>query len=186
MGWLGAQLLVSLLVEYRAIYLGAHFQHNHVIYNAYMVLEFILINAMLMRSGTGTAMPRWSAVLGAVAYLVGLLWSIHAGWTEPHLWTNALIIGGSILGVHAAFVLFTMARDGQQRLLEEPYFWIVLAVMVYFLCFIPVFGLYNYLSARSEELAMRVYAINDLLFLLRYGLTLAGLILLARSSLKKA
>lgn len=164
------------------MFLGAQFQHNHVIYNAYMVLEFILMNGMLRNSRTGPRGPRWAEVTGVLVYLAVLIWSIWSGWSKPDLWTNALIVGGSIIGLHAAFVLFHLANDGQRRLLTVPVFWVVLAVMVYFFTFIVIFGLYNYLIDRSEHLAGRVYAINDILFLLRYGLTLVGLSMMIGSS----
>lgn len=174
--WLGAQLIIALVVESLASISGYHGLNNHTLYNAYMVLEFILINGMLVRSRTNGSIPKWIMIAGCIAYLSALIWNIVVSYPDPGLWTTTLIIGGSLLGIHAAHVLFHMANDGQRRLLSTPVFWVVLAVMVYFFTFIPVFGLYNYLTSHSEELANRVYRTNDLLFVLRYGLTLVGLI----------
>jgi hypothetical protein len=75
-------------------------------------------------------------------------------------------------------VMFRLADTSTVRLARLPAFWMLLSVMLYFLCIIPVFGLHNYFAVRNAQLARVIYPMNDVLFMLRYGLFAWSMVLL--------
>lgn len=180
--WLGAQLLAALLVEALGKWMGARGFENQWLYNAYMLAEYALLTMVLIRIGEALD-RRTRGVMGVAAFLFAafFLWDVSDAGTFRLFASNALIIGGFILGSVSAWVLLKLADKSDGSLIPKPEFWLLLAIMGYFLCTAPMFGLYNHLSDSNPSLGRQVYGFNDLLFALRYGLTAVSLCMLAKT-----
>ena len=180
--WLGVLLLASIVAELMGKWFAAYGLNNHVLYNAYFVVEFGVIMVLLCRTWPRSQVLH-RMIAGAVALLFPVLvldlWlhgSVHV------LVTNALIIGGFLIGILAAKALFMLVQESDVALHRLPLFWVLLSFMVYYLTFIPIFGLYNYLSQHESTVAFELSNFNNVLFLIRYGLVLVGLVMLCRQS----
>jgi len=180
--WLGAQLLIAILVETAGKWMGQNGMANQWLYNTYMIAEFTFLSFVLLHLGT-PLLRQIRLVLGIAAFVfvTFLIWDVSDSGTFHVFASNTLIMGGFLLGAIAAWVLLTLAVKSHASLIVLPEFWVLIAIMGYFLCTAPMFGLYNHFSEANPALGLQVYRINDILFVLRYGLTAAGLALLART-----
>jgi hypothetical protein len=179
-GCIGLLLGVSLVIESAAKAMGHFGINNHVLYNAYFVIDFGVIAWLLYRTFPD-APNLHRMITAAIILLVPILvWDLWSNGTLHLLATKALIIGGFLLGLLTVHSLFILVRESSIALHHQPLFWMLLSIMVYYLSFIPIFGLYNYLVANNSTVAFEMSNINNVLFLLRYGLVLVGLVLLVR------
>lgn len=178
--WIGALLALELAVEVAAKVMGQRGINNHLLYNVYFAVEFGLIVWFLHTHWPQARTLRRTVRAAALLFAPVLVWDIWAHGSPHYLATNALIIGGFLLGGLTAQALFIMVRVSAGPVHREPLFWVLLSIMVYYLAFIPILGLYNYLVFHNPDLAMRIYSINPLLFVLRYGLVLLGLVMVLR------
>lgn len=180
--WLGIQLCLALVVELFGKWLGDLGVANHLLYNSYLFTEFMLTVGLVLRSLP--MRPRAIEYAAAVALIVfcgAFAWDLVSHGTWKVFATNALIVGGFMIGSLATLALFVLARTSSGTLYRLPVFWVLLSFLVYFLCIAPVFGLYNYLIDHNPALAVRIYVINDVLFVLRYVLVIIGLLILRRT-----
>lgn len=179
--WLGAQLALALAAEYAGRWLGERGIPNQWLYNGYMLGEHIALLMVVFYMGRELirALP-YVLVFALVLFLAAFIRDLTAAGTFGVFASNGLVVGGFLIGTSAALVMLAMAFRGPLRVTAEPRFWILLALVSYFLCTAPLFGLYNRLSAESPEIGLKIYQLNDLLFVMRYGLTAFGLIHEAR------
>jgi hypothetical protein len=178
--WLGLQLLAAAITEGIGYYTRDHGIHNHGLYNVYMIVEFLALWAMV---GSIPLEHRTLMYVCAVGFSITLVvWIIDliAEGDFSHISTNTLIIGGALLAGVACASVYSYMRSTFSPLHREAPFWALLSVVVYFMCFIPAFGIYNYISEHNAGVAQRVLVLNDVLFILRYVLVCISLILLTR------
>ena len=180
--YIGPLLGLGFVIEMVAKWFGQHGLNNHLLYNGYFMLDFAVITWMLYRTFPG-AMGLHRLIAGAnIVVFATLIWELWDHGTPHLLATKALIIGGFMLGLLAVRALFTLVRESDVPVHRRPLFWILLSIMVYYLSFIPIFGLYNYLVANHSPIVFELNKVNSILFLTRYGLVLTGLILLYRQA----
>lgn len=180
--YIGPLLGLGFVIEMVAKWLGHQGLNNHLLYNGYFLLDFGVITWMLYRSFPGaTGLHRLLAGAGLML-LPTLLWDLWSNGTPHLLFTKTLIIGGFMLGLLAVIALFMLVRGSEVPVHRRPLFWILLSIMVYYLSFIPIFGLYNYLVTNHSPIVFEVNKVNSILFLTRYGLVLTGLVLLYRQA----
>lgn len=180
--WLGALLIAVLFAELSGKALANKGVNNHFLYNVVFVVEFSLITRMIYITWQRATNLRRN-ILIAIAIIVPVLaWDLWAHGSAHYLATNALIIGGLLLGIISAQALFVLVRESIVPLHREPLFWVLLSIMVYYLTFIPIFGLYNYLIAQNSPIAFQLNDINNVLFVIRYGCVLTGLVMLYRQA----
>lgn len=178
--WLGVQVIAAIVVEAVGMYTRARGSANHGIYNAYMVIEFATLWGVVASVPLNTkSIARLSAIGFAATVLVWVLDLSRKG-SFAILSTNTLIIGGTLLALAACGAMYAFMRQTFSPLHREPLFWALLSIVAYFMCFVPVFGLYNHFSIRNEELAYKLLILNDWLFVLRYTLVCVSLVLMTR------
>ncbi len=178
--WLGAQLIAATIIEFIGILTRASGIANHGMYNLYMVIEFATLWEMIgTASARDDALLRWCRV-GSIATALVWILDLSQKGTLHEVSTNTLIISGALLATAAAFASFLYMRSTFTPLRREPLFWALLSVVAYFMCFVPVFGLYNHYRIRNLELATVLLELNDWLFLLRYSLVCVSMVLLVR------
>lgn len=175
--WLVVQLGLALFVEILGKLTGFWGMNNHVFYNLYMLLEFGTISMMVWSVHPRERYATWSVFTAFVLFLIVFWWDVSRG-TLMAFSTRALITGGFLLASLASIALVRLMRDTSRPMYEKAEFWALLSIAFYFFCFLPIFGLYNYLDRRNSPVADPVYAINDLLFIVRYGMTIPSFLLL--------
>lgn len=178
--WLGAQLIAAVLTEGGGLYTRIQGIPNHGIYNAYMMIEFATLWGMVGAVPLSAKLISRLCLLGFGATAVLWMIDLSLRGTVHTISTNTLIVGGALLAAAAAGAVFLYMRGTYAPLHQDPLFWALLSTVAYFMCFVPTFGLYNYLSAHNPALASKVLLVNDLLFLLRYLLVCVSLVLLIR------
>jgi len=181
--WAGAQLVASIAVEVIGLATRMQGINNQWIYNLYLVVEFTTLCAMILCLAPDRNRARVRTVVGVVVYAVAVVVNVRSNGSVRVFATQALLVGGLVLALLALVVMYRLADTSTVRLARLPAFWMLLSVMLYFLCIIPVFGLYNYFAVRNEQLARVIYSMNDVLFVLRYGLFAWSMVLL-RGALK--
>ncbi|MCB0793628.1 MAG: hypothetical protein KDB88_02730 [Flavobacteriales bacterium] len=177
--WLATiALLLSLGVELLGRSLASSGTPNLVFYNAYMVMEFLLITAMLWSMDVGRQHGGIRSVIMLLLFLATLAFELWHQSPVSTFFTKSVVVGGLVMAMGSILVLFRLANDGQEALHRRAEFWMLLSVVTYFLGFIPILGLYFYIAERDPELGASIYRINDVLFVLRYALFTASMIVL--------
>lgn len=177
----GAQLLAAVLVEGIGRLMRAQGLHNHELYNAYMVVEFfcLLLGAVVV-SGERKSDRPW-VLATAAAFLLALCLEVCINGGVQVFATFTVLVAGILLAIWSYVPLVRFSTDPNRSMLRRPEFYALLSTACYFLCFLPVLGLYLYLVKRSPTLAGQVYAVNDVLFIVRYLLLTAGFALSAHA-----
>ncbi len=180
--WVGALLILEFTVEIVAKLLSSRGINNHLAYNVFFAVEFVVIARLLYINWPEARHLRRVVQVAVAIFLPTLVWDLGSHDSPHYLATNALIIGGLLLGAISAKALFVLARESIVPLHREPLFWVLLSIMVYYLTFIPIFGLYNYLIAQNSPITFQLNYINNVLFVIRYGSVLTGLVMLYRQA----
>jgi hypothetical protein len=178
-GWagrLGALLLLAAAVEATGRAMALRGIPNLWLYNGYIAVEYALWALVLWELGGRTARARREVLAGAVVFAAAYAAEAAVRPFNTDFHTNALVIGGFTLAVQAALGLYRQLDDGVEPLPRRPAFWVLLAIALYSVAVTPVLGLFNYLVERNPDLARRMQDLNDVLYLLRYGLLALALV----------
>ncbi|HEY0978475.1 MAG TPA: hypothetical protein VGE21_13465 [Flavobacteriales bacterium] len=175
--WLGAQLLLAILVQISAeLYLLGH-GNNHALFNVYVPMEFGLLLAMsytFMHSRRERMVVLCAAWPFALAYLWELL---HYG-TFDRFVSTSFICGGFTLVAIYAYLLVRAVDRSSRPLSRTPVFWVFAGMVVYFAASAPIVGLLHYLNGLDKEVAASLFVINQVLAMVRYVAVGTGLCLL--------
>ena len=189
--WLpaGIQLMLALTTEVLALWVTWESLPNHAVYNAYMLLEFATLTWMVM------SIPRPSPTSRRLALLSLLLFTALYGWQwnvqrildeEPALFHFALIGGGTLLALQSILALHRLVQEGPVHPSGNAAIWMLASTCLYFISAAPLLVSVLHFNSTNEVLATTLYNLNDLLFMLRYGLIFLGLIFLERISPRNA
>jgi hypothetical protein len=176
--WAGVQLLASIAMEVIGLSTRLQGINNQWMYNVYLVVEFTTLCAMILCLAPDRNRALVRTVVGGVVYAVAVVVNVRSNGSVRVFASQALLVGGLVLALLALVVMYRLADTSTVRLARLPAFWMLLSVMLYFLCIIPVFGLHNHFAARNPQLARLIYPMNDVLFMLRYGLFAWSMVLL--------
>ena len=179
--WAGAQVCLAIVFELFGKFTSACNVSNHWAYNIYMFLEFGMLSMILFHMPFAPRYIRGQLLFCALLFITVFLWDSHVHHSFFEFSTNALIVGGLLLAAQAFLALLRISTRGESAPLGRGDVWALLSIMLSFLCFVPSFGLYNYLTGLSEERANDLLTINDVLFILRYGLVSLGFLLVHRT-----
>lgn len=170
--WAGAQLLAALLFESVAWALSVTGNPNAWVYNLYMPIEFGTLSLMLLHVPRADPRRTRLSLLAALLYLLVLGWELASDrWDgQPSTLLNLSVIsGGLLLAFLAMFAGLALADADMDPQVERAAWWMLASVSLYFMSFIPVFGLLNHFLKRDPDKAMALARVNDLLFVIRYS-----------------
>jgi len=171
------QLVAALACESFAFYWSFQGWPNQWMYNAYFTAEFALLFGFAGPDRGGNR-----ALLGGVLYLGLQLFEalLRGGYDRFCNYTylsGALVLTG--LYLHRCY---TLAARSDGPVLSVPRAWAYLSIVTWFGASIPFNGVLNYLVAHELPLAVKLYSINEMLALMRYGLVfIAGCVALTRA-----
>ncbi|MBS1582827.1 MAG: hypothetical protein JST66_11560 [Bacteroidetes bacterium] len=176
-GLVRLQLVLACLAETIAFVLYERGEFNRFVYNAYVLLEFIVLFCFAVQA-IGPRAKLLLMIGGTVGYTV--LWvrgSYPQGYDPTAFSTGTFIAGAFILFLCHTRLLFMLALRSEQPLAGDPRFWYLLSIVLYFGCIIPNAGLMTYLEAHESTIASDLITINAALAVLRYGAVMAALII---------
>lgn len=175
---LGGQLVVALLAEAYGGYAAAHGIHNIWMYDLYVPVEFGLLAGYV-----GAQMKRWwkTKALAVLAVLFVLVYALELRAAMPEQFVSrSYMLSSIILGLAFIAVLYDMSDQVDIPLQRSPRFWAYLGMVAFFLGSIPLLGLWNVITLKAPQSAPRLYAINHVLFTLRYGLIIVAAVIPSR------
>jgi hypothetical protein len=189
--WLpaGIQLMLALVAEPLAMWLMWEARPNHGVYNLYMVLEFTTLTWMVMSIPHPSRGSRRLALLTMLLFLAvyGWQWNVQRiTGAEPALFHYALIGGGTLLALQSILALHRLVREGPVHPAGNAAIWILASTCLYFISAAPLLVAVLHFEQSNIGIALMLLDLNDLLFMLRYGLMFLGLLFLKRLSLRSA
>lgn len=167
--WLVAQLCAAFLCEFAALYWSMHAWKNHWIYNVYFCLEFTLLVGLARGQGS-----RLVVVLAGLAYLAVQMIEAWSGAGYRQFCNHVYMAGAFVLTALYLQRGYALAAKSDVPIQSVPMTWVYLSIVVWFGASIPFNGLLNYLVVHDLALAERLYPINEVLALVRYGLVVVG------------
>jgi hypothetical protein len=148
---------------------------NHILFNVYMPIDFLLM-LYAGQKEMGQKLKQFNLFSIIIYFLV---WGGSLLVKGLFVMANfAIICGAIILTIRYFLVLLWNSRQLGGPLTTGIYL-IAISVVLYYCCVIPNFSLMYYFLKHDEELAMRVYLINDVLSCLRYLFTGFGLLMIS-------
>lgn len=189
--WLpaGIQLMLALMTEVLALWVTWEYLPNHAVYNAYMLLEFATLTWMVMSIPRPSPTSRRLALLCLPLFLAVYAWQWNMQRImdeEPALFHFALMGGGTLLALQSILALHRLVQEGPVHPSSNAAIWMLASTCLYFISAAPLLMAVLHFNSANEVLAGTLYDLNDLLFMLRYGLMFLGLLFLKRLSLRNA
>lgn len=176
--WLVLQLFAAMLAEL----IGQAFKYyrleTSIIFNCYILLEFLFLMLPLLgwqhskgRASTFTIIILfYAAIWFSSMFLQGM--DIFATYT---FLSGAVILTSTYL--YVAVRLATVTTNIER----EPVLWLAIAIILYFGGIVPLFAMFQYFIQQGKtELGSALYTINDVLAIIRYGLTIYAFYLLRK------
>lgn len=161
----GVLCTAALAVELYGYATALPHQLNVLAYNAFILLEFVLVLVMVRVQQSG-----WKWVLLAVA-LIGIsgfaLNAFHVDPRKDMLFEGAVWLAFLLASVLCA-LLWRMANNSTEALHMVPAFWLFTGMLLYFIALPPIVGLARYLRTLDLEMASTLWTIMPLLCMLRY------------------
>ncbi|ASZ14549.1 hypothetical protein CK934_28160 [Chitinophaga sp. MD30] len=143
-------------------------QQNLKLYNFYSVINIPFFIYLLRGFLVSKKMQR-VLVVAMIVYPILALINIQFIQGPDIFNTNTYIPGCIILGLISIFYFKENIRSPkQQSLLNDPAFWITTAVLFFYTCTIPVYGLLNFLRNLPDYLYNSIYIFHTVLNVLLY------------------
>jgi hypothetical protein len=169
-------LLQVLICEYIGVQMASHQQNNLFFYSITSVVEFMFYFFFFYSVYRSSKAKRTVLILMAV-YLVGALVNIFYIQGRKVFHTYSFMVGCLLVIAGSIYYFLQLFRNPQQgSIMREPAFWITSALLFYFGCVLPIYGIVNYISTLSNTLNVVLVFILKFMNILLYSLfTLAFL-----------
>ena len=188
--WLpaGVQLLLALLAESLAAWLLYHERPNHQVYNIYMALEFASLSWLVASIPKPDRSSIRIALVCALLFFAvyGVEWYRGSMSDDATLFHLALNAGGILLALQSVLALHRLVQSGPVDAMNNGAIWVLAATCLYFISASPLLGGVIHFSHSEPQIALALLDVNDVLFVLRYGLCLVSFIVLRRSAVRTA
>ena len=163
-------LLATLIAESLGSYLSSIRKSNVWLYNFFSVLEFcfyLLVISLIINNRRIKKITRITLILYAVITVVNIIFiqKIKAFHTVTYAFGCLLIV---IFCIYYFFELFKNPKS--VKLKNNPAFWICSALLFFYCCGFPLFGLSNFLNGISNLIIKNFYAIIIILNIFLYSL----------------
>jgi len=169
-------LFLVLVCEYVGYLMKYKHQNNLFLYDIIIIIEF-LFYLFFFYSVYRVSIAQKIVIILMVAYLAGALINMifiqgmKVFHTYSYMIGCLLIIAGS---VYYFLQLFRYPQTGS--IMREPAFWIATALLFYYACVLPIYGVLNYISSMSRHFNHTLRFIVNFMNILLYSLfTLAFL-----------
>lgn len=173
------QVILALICESLAKYLIVSHSYR---YNNLWIFNIYLLGEIWLNGIAGRMLINNKTIKKVIPFLLAgltVLWSINIYVESMASFANWCFIATSIVLIFIYFaVLFDLALFKNQRIVNQPAFWLSLSILLFFGCDLPYFGLRNYLIGHQlNGIEHRLHTINTILSLIRYPLIAISFIL---------
>lgn len=162
-------LVFAFFTEALGICLTLIEQPNNVwLFNIYLIVELWMIGwagQMFLQRQDIKKYIKWILCAFTIYWIIN--WVKH---TEGYLLNTFSVLSSFFLVALYVLVFFSNLSFTRQNMFSNPLFYICVSCLLYFACFIPLLGLFNYLAQTNKKMASNLYAINLALNYIRYGL----------------
>ena len=166
---IATQVILACLTEATGIGLTLLGFSNLIIYNLYMVAEFLLLTAAVHQIRPTRALKAWLTGAGCV-YLT--VWLGYLILEKPGTLLNKPYILGCL--ILAAAYLWQVIQMQRYESADRYTLFLIYAILFFFSCIIPVLWFRGFLLNMDGKLAETVAIIIPLLNIIRYNLTSAA------------
>lgn len=168
--WLIPFLLITFLLETYNSYLASKNLNNLAFYNFFSVFEFVFYLFLLSRIIRSRTM-KYVIGAAAVLYTLGAMYNIVYVQGVNVFHTTSYAAGCLVLVACCIYYFYEVFRlPARGNLVRNPAFWICTALLFFYCCGFPLYGLVNYWS-RSWELMIKSFTmLTNLLNIFFYSL----------------
>lgn len=159
---------IESVVECVGAYTSTQGIRNSPIFNAYVLVEFVLLLWLVFR-----LRPQWRTALGAALVMGVGVWALSF-WRRGNahfMFTDAIMVISLLLAVFFLVLLWQLAETSDEPLTRRSHFWLFLGLVVYFGALFPIIGPLEYLWASYPALTRNLYVVITVLALTRHVLT---------------
>ncbi len=169
-------LFLVALSEYTALQIAREHHSNLFLYNIVMVSEFLFYFFFFYSVFRGGTAKRMVWILTAF-YLAGALFNIFYIQGKNTFNTYNFMVGCLLVIAGSIYYFLQIFRYPQPgSIMREPAFWITSALLFYYACVLPIFGVLNYITSISPRINATFAFILNLMNYILYSLfTLAFL-----------
>lgn len=146
--------------------------------NIYFPYEITLVY-LISRQALDGKLFKTVVGVGYLLFIAGWLFGIFENgfFSVP----TGTILSGSILGT-IIFLGALIQMIGRANITRQPLFWISIAMLVFYGCNIPYFGMLNYLASKDSGILKQLMQILFTTNYVRYSLTIVAFLLLKKQS----
>jgi hypothetical protein len=162
------QVFIAIITELAGSYI-AHVlnQHNIWLFNYYWLADMWLTGLAGYLLISNKHLKKWVPRLLIIATAIWVTTVITNGIDKQPLTALCLM---SIIAAIIYFAVLINVLFNSRQILKSPEFWLSLALILYFSCIIPFWGLFNYLYNTNPKLLGQLFQIIDILNFVRYPL----------------
>lgn len=161
---LGLLLNLALVVEIFGVWPMYNGRNNNGAYNAFFTLQFVLITGMM-------AWPRQRRWPYAVMLAVGLLAMAVSFLLRGHmgvLWLEGILITSLLVIALTLEALWRMAHHLNGPLWKDPWYWLLLGMLLYHTGILPLVGLLDILGRSHQKLLSNLYVMVQVFAIVQY------------------
>lgn len=161
---------ITILVQQIGSYLSKHSIHNGLMYNAYSALELMFFFAVL-RGIIQNRLTKLIVLIVLIVYPMVVLLNIFYFQTGGSFHSMTYTMG-STLNVILCIIYFVELFQLPKaiNLKSEPSFWICTAILFYYVCTFPFWGLVNFVNKAPSILLNNLMTILLIINVLTYSL----------------
>jgi hypothetical protein len=144
--------------------------------NIYFTFEFTLILFIALRLFSGSFAKRLLLLALIVYYVIWVIGLFSNGiFAIP---TQNMLFGAIVSTV--IFLALLIQMIGKPNISQQPLFWISIAMLIFYCCNIPYFGVLNYFAKKDSEILRQLVQILFITNYLRYSITIIAFLLLKK------
>ncbi len=154
---------------------------NAMLFNLYIVLEFILlilVISLLIKKRFATRLTVFLIVI-----YIGF-WGKTIVCNGAGSFAAKVFLLGCLILSCCYFYLMIKISSSKDDFIKQPTFWISLGTTIYFCSVIPLFGAFHYFETHNkQQLGSYLYTINDIMGIIRYSFILYAFYLLKKKNI---
>jgi hypothetical protein len=163
-------LIITFLVEIIARKIGNAQGNNLFLYNLFSASEFTFYLYFFYGIYKGKAAKK-IALYAMIIYLVLALVNIFFVQGLKVFHTYTFMLGCVLMIGFGAYYFYRLLKEPQTgKISRDPTFWITAALMIYYCCDFPVFGILNYITRLSPTVYSGLLVVYNLMNIILYSL----------------
>lgn len=163
-------LLITIMVEYYANYLGNLDKSNSFVYNPFLAFEFCFYLFIITRMITSKVVKK---IIWVITILFAIGATIHIAFFQRKFYmdTNVYVTGCLLVVVFSMYYFFELFRYPKSvKLARTPAFWICTGILFFYCCGFPLYGMITTLMRFSKLVISNFDSLAAILNIALYSL----------------